>query len=70
MNRTEALNQARKLLPLAKMVTKAGARHSRQDTNILQQLHDMAVELGAKCNHEKDDDPLALIRGQAGRKLL
>lgn len=59
----EILIEAQKLLARAKLVTKAGARHSRSDISLLQQVHDMAVELGAKCNHD-EDGPLA------GRKLL
>jgi|ERR1043166_1707923 hypothetical protein len=37
---------------------KAGARHSKGDMNMLQSIHDRAVELGATCNgsdHDEDD---------------
>lgn len=34
-------------------LTKAGARHSASDMNLVQQLHDSAVSLGATC--QKDD---------------
>jgi hypothetical protein len=35
-----------------KMVQKAGARHSSADNDLIQQMHDRACELGARCNCE------------------
>jgi hypothetical protein len=32
------------------MVARSGARHSRADVELLQQVHDRAVELGAVCH--------------------
>lgn len=34
---------------LLKMVQKAGARHSARDMGMVQEMHDRACELGAKC---------------------
>lgn len=42
--------QAAKLLS---QVQKAGARHSRADSGLVQQLHDLACQLGAECKAEK-----------------
>jgi len=38
----------------AKWVQKAGARHTRQEYKIIQEIHDKAVELGATCNADKE----------------
>lgn len=35
------------------IIQKAGARHSAKDTDLVQQMHDRACELGAKCNCEE-----------------
>lgn len=47
MNRYQ---EAAKLLALAQ---KAGARHSSKDNDLIQQMHDRACELGAKCKCEE-----------------
>lgn len=35
------------------IIQKAGARHSAKDTDLVQQMHDRACELGAKCKCEE-----------------
>jgi hypothetical protein len=37
---------------LMAQVQRAGARHSSKDNDLIQQMHDRACELGAKCNCE------------------
>jgi hypothetical protein len=37
---------------LMAQVKRAGARHSAKDNDLVQQMHDRACELGAKCNCE------------------
>lgn len=42
------------LLTIAKSLTqKAGARHSSKDSSMVQRMHDLACELGAKCDPKK-----------------
>lgn len=41
---------------LYEMLTKAGARHSRADQDMLQAIHDNSVNLGASCDSETDDE--------------
>lgn len=38
---------------LYSLVQKAGARHSAKDNDLVQQMHDQACELGAKCKCEE-----------------
>lgn len=45
-NRRKAYVEAAKLMA---QVQKAGARHSSKDNGLIQQLHDLACELGAEC---------------------
>jgi hypothetical protein len=47
--------EAAKLLNL---VQKAGARHSARDNDLIQQMHDRACELGARCNCETPTHPM------------
>ena len=43
-----------RLLTIAKALTqKAGARHSSKDSGMVQKMHDLACELGAKCDVQK-----------------
>lgn len=37
-------------------IAKAGARNSKEDLDRIQQMHDLAVELGADCGGKKADD--------------
>lgn len=48
------MNNTLRLLAIAKsLVQKAGARHSMGDTDMIQRMHDLACELGAKCDPKK-----------------
>jgi hypothetical protein len=43
---------------LMAIVQKAGARHSAKDNALVQQMHDRACELGAKCHCETPTHPM------------
>ena len=43
----------RQAASLLAIVQRAGARHSAYDNGLIQQLHDIAMELGAQCYHEE-----------------
>lgn len=50
---------------LLAIVQRAGARHSSQDTALIQQMHDMACTLGAKCpDQEMPGHPM--LKAEAG----
>lgn len=38
---------------LLSQVQKAGARHSRADSGLVQQVHDLACQLGAECKADE-----------------
>ena len=40
---------------LIAQVQRAGARHSAYDNRLIQQLHDIAMELGAECYHDEGE---------------
>lgn len=46
--------EAARLLSIVQ-VQKAGARHSATDRSLVQQLHDIAMELGAECYHDEGE---------------
>ncbi len=50
------------------MMQKIGARHSKKDQQDMQDLHDISVRQGAKCNGHDDDDDMAkqVIDGEPG----
>ena len=42
------------LLTIAKaLIERSGARHSSKDSDMVQRMHDLACELGAKCDVKK-----------------
>lgn len=43
------MNRYAEAAKLMAQVKKAGARHSSKDNSLIQQLHDLACELGAEC---------------------
>ena len=57
---------------LMAIVQRAGARHSAYDNDLIQQLHDIAMELGAQCYHEEDEPDLTVedLRRYAPNPLL
>lgn len=44
------MNKYKEAARLLSLVQKAGARHSARDNDLVQQMHDRACDLGAKCN--------------------
>jgi len=43
-----------RLLSIGKvLVNQSGARHSSRDSDMVQRMHDLACELGAKCDVKK-----------------
>lgn len=40
------------------LIQRAGARHSARDNDLVQQMHDRACDLGAKCNCEGMGHPM------------
>lgn len=54
------------------IVQKAGARHSAKDTSMIQEMHDHACSLGAKCHCEGTSHPMLKAKvikiTQKGRK--
>lgn len=51
---------ARLTLNGGKWVRKTGARHTRAEYEQIQQMHDLAVSLGASCGEHKDDEDAGL----------
>lgn len=43
------MNRYAEAANLMAQVQRAGARHSSKDNSLIQQLHDLACELGAEC---------------------
>jgi hypothetical protein len=52
------MDKYREAAKLLNLVQKAGARHSAKDMSMVQEMHDRACELGAKCNCETPTHPM------------